>query len=92
MSFKTIEKEIIDKFSSRIQIGPQMVQTAFVCILLSVLGDGDHLAIVLKNENGQWVFSDEGYTYMHLTLNIDEEKLFSARAIRLFRVPFLLLN
>ena len=76
MSFKTIEKEIIDKFSSRIQIVPDGTDRFRVHTPFS-FGDGDHLAIVLKNENGQWVFSDEGYTYMHLTLDIDEEKLFS---------------
>ena len=75
MSFKTIEKEFIDKFSLGIQLVPDgkdrfRVYTPFR------FGDGDHLAIVLKNENGQWVLSDEGHTYMHLTLDIDEEKLF----------------
>ena len=37
--------------------------------------DGDHLAIVLKRENGNWILSDEGHTYMHLTYNIDAEDL-----------------
>jgi hypothetical protein len=37
--------------------------------------DGDHLAIVLRKENGYWVLSDEGHTYMHLTYDIDEQDL-----------------
>ena len=37
--------------------------------------DGDHLGIVLKRENGHWVLSDEGHTYMHLTYDIDEKDL-----------------
>lgn len=37
--------------------------------------DGDHLAIVLKRENGRWVLSDEGHTYMHLTYDLDEKDL-----------------
>lgn len=37
--------------------------------------DGDHLAIVLKRENGNWVLSDEGHTYMHLTYDLDERDL-----------------
>jgi hypothetical protein len=37
--------------------------------------DGDHLAIVLRRENSKWVLSDEGYTYMHLTYDIDEKDL-----------------
>jgi len=35
--------------------------------------DGDHLAIVLKRENGNWILSDEGHTYMHLTYSMDAE-------------------
>ena len=35
--------------------------------------DGDHLAIVLKNELGNWVLSDEGNTYMRLTYKMDEK-------------------
>lgn len=37
--------------------------------------DGDHLAIVLKEERGRWILSDEGHTYMHLTYEL-EERLF----------------
>lgn len=37
--------------------------------------DGDHLAIVLKREQGRWVLSDEGHTYMHLTYDLDEKDL-----------------
>lgn len=38
--------------------------------------DGDHLSIVLKKKNQEWVFSDEGHTYMHLSYVIDESDLF----------------
>ncbi len=37
--------------------------------------DGDHLAITLKRENGEWILSDEGHTYMHLTYDLDEKDL-----------------
>src|SRR5207249_6131189 len=37
-----------------------------------MFGDGDHLAVVLRHENGTWVLSDEGHTYMHLTYSMDE--------------------
>jgi hypothetical protein len=29
----------------------------------------------LKRENGAWILSDEGHTYMHLTYDIDERDL-----------------
>lgn len=37
--------------------------------------DGDHFSIVAKEENGQWVFSDEGHTFMHLSIFIPTERL-----------------
>jgi hypothetical protein len=37
--------------------------------------DGDHLAVVLKREGPNWVLSDEGHTYMHLTYDLDEKDL-----------------
>jgi len=40
-----------------------------------VLDDGDHVSIVLKQENGRWIFSDEGHTFMHLTYSIPEADL-----------------
>ncbi|MDQ7794946.1 MAG: DUF1828 domain-containing protein [bacterium] len=40
-----------------------------------IFDDGDHLTIVLKRKNGQWVLSDEGHTYMHLSYELDERDL-----------------
>lgn len=37
--------------------------------------DGDHLTIVLKQDNNRWTFSDEGHTLMHLSYEIDEKEL-----------------
>ncbi|MGK7944194.1 MAG: DUF1828 domain-containing protein [Microcystaceae cyanobacterium] len=37
--------------------------------------DGDHLSIVLKKEPNQWVISDEGHTFMHLSYCIDSADL-----------------
>jgi len=37
--------------------------------------DGDHLVILLKEENGNWFLSDEGHTFMHLTYYLDEKDL-----------------
>ncbi len=38
--------------------------------------DGDHLVMVLRQENGSWQLSDEGHTYMHLTYELDEKSLY----------------
>ncbi len=37
--------------------------------------DGDHFAIVLKNENGRWILTDEGHTIMHLSYWLDDKEL-----------------
>jgi len=55
-----IESEGVDRFR---------VFTPFM------LQDGDHLAVLLRRENGRWVLADEGHTFMHLTYDLDEEDL-----------------
>lgn len=40
-----------------------------------LFADGDHLSIVLKSEQSEWILTDEGHTYMHLTYDIDEKDL-----------------
>ncbi|MEI8332082.1 MAG: DUF1828 domain-containing protein [Methanomicrobiales archaeon] len=37
--------------------------------------DGDHLVVVLKHQDGGWVLSDEGHTFVHLTYNLEDEDL-----------------
>ena len=37
--------------------------------------DRDHLVIVLRRDGDEWVLSDEGHTYMHLTYDIPEKDL-----------------
>lgn len=37
--------------------------------------DGDRLSIVLRREGSQWVLSDEGTTYMHLSYDVDPQDL-----------------
>lgn len=40
-----------------------------------VFNDGDHLRIILKLRNQQWVLSDLGHTLMRLSYNLDEDEL-----------------
>jgi hypothetical protein len=37
--------------------------------------DGDHLVVVLKQEDERWVLSDEGHTFMHLTYDLEDKDL-----------------
>jgi len=37
--------------------------------------DGDHIVILLKKENDNWLLTDEGHTFMHLSYEIDIKDL-----------------
>ena len=42
-----------------------------------VLEDGDHLSIILKREDGKWILSDEGHTYMQLSYDLTNGHVFA---------------
>ena len=74
MSVEAIEREFRKKVSAKVQLVAEgmeryRVQTPFL------FEDGDHLAIVLKQEQSRWLLSDEGHTYMHLTYDLEEKDL-----------------
>lgn len=37
--------------------------------------DGDHISLVLKSLKNNWILSDEGHTYMHLSYNMDIDSI-----------------
>ncbi|RKU09800.1 hypothetical protein C6501_14475 [Candidatus Poribacteria bacterium] len=76
MSIKSIEQDFIDKVSAKVRVVPDG-EDRFRVFTPFMFDDGDHISIVLKKEQGGWVLSDEGHTYMHLTYDISEKKLFS---------------
>lgn len=74
MSIHNIEQQFMEKVSAKVRLmeeglGRYRVFTPFQ------FDDGDHLAIVLKQDGQQWQLSDEAHTYMHLTYDIDEQDL-----------------
>lgn len=75
MSIKSIEQDFIDKVSAEIRVLPDG-RDRFRVFTPFRFDDGDHITIVLKKEQLGWVLSDEGHTYMHLTYDISEKKLF----------------
>lgn len=72
MSIETIERNFREKVCAKLNLFAEGMDRyrVFTPFLFE---DGDHLAIVLKRENGNWILSDEGHTYMHLTYEIDEK-------------------
>lgn len=74
MSTETIERDFKQKVCEQVRLAPEGLGR-FRVFTPFLFDDGDHLAIVLRRENGQWVLSDEGHTYMHLTYELDERDL-----------------
>ena len=75
MSIKSIEQDFIDKVSAKVRVLPDGIDR-FRVFTPFRFDDGDHITIVLKKESRGWVLSDEGHTYMHLTYDMSEKKLF----------------
>jgi len=74
MSIKTTEKDFFETTSAEIRLSTDGTNR-FRVFTPFRFDDGDHLAIVLKNEGDRWLISDEGHTYMHLTYDIDDQLL-----------------
>ena len=74
MSPETIQDELRKKVAARISLVQEGINRLRV-LSPFLFEDGDHLAIVLRREGDDWVFSDEGHTLMHLTYEMDEQSI-----------------
>ena len=74
MSVESIEKAFKEKVCDRIRLASEGLNRYQVFTPFQ-FEDGDHLVIILKQENSHWLLSDEGHTYMHLTYRLDEKDL-----------------
>jgi len=74
MDKEMIERNFREKVCEKVTLSTEGMER-FRIFTPFMFEDGDHLAIVLKRENGAWILSDEGHTYMHLTYDLDEKDL-----------------
>jgi hypothetical protein len=74
MNIEMIKQDFREKVCEKLSISSEGIDR-FRVFTPFMFEDGDHLSIVLKIENGNWILSDEGHTYMHLTYDIDEKDL-----------------
>jgi len=74
MNMERIERDFREKVCEKLTISSEGIERYRVFTPF-MFEDGDHLAIVLKSEKGEWFLSDEGHTYMHLTYDLDEKDL-----------------
>jgi len=75
MTVETIERDFKHKVCEELRVASEGIDRYRVFTPF-MFNDGDHLSIVLKRENQQWMLSDEGHTLMHLTYQIDEKDLY----------------
>jgi Domain of unknown function DUF1828 len=75
MALEAIERDFNEKVCDRIRLVSEGMNRYQVFTPFQ-FEDGDHLVIVLKQENAHWLLSDEGHTYMHLTYRLDEKDLY----------------
>lgn len=73
-NIKDIEQDFRDKVCSEIFLQSEGLRRYRVFNPF-YFEDGDHLVILLKEDNGNWYLSDEGHTFMHLTYYIDEKDM-----------------
>ena len=74
MNLEKIEQDFRYKVCEKLKVLSEGIER-FRVFTPFMFEDGDHLSIVLKKENGSWILSDEGHTYMHLTYDLDEKDL-----------------
>ena len=71
MDMQTIEHDFKQKVCAAITLFPEGL-ARYRVFTPFMFEDGDHLAIVLKQELNKWILSDEGHTFMRLTYDMEE--------------------
>ena len=74
MEIKNIEKEFKEKVCKEIRLMQEGIERYRVFTPFQ-FDDGDSFAIVLKKSGMNWILSDEGHTFMHLSYDIDIDSL-----------------
>lgn len=78
------EVEIERQFKASVCEGVEVVCEGLDRYLVHVpftFEDGDHYVVLLKQEDGHWLLTDEGHTFMHVSYDVPEFDRGSRRAI-----------
>lgn len=74
MDLTSVERDFKEKVCSQVSLVREGLNRYRV-LNPFLFDDGDHLSIVMKREKDEWVLSDEGHTYMHLSYDLDDADL-----------------
>jgi hypothetical protein len=66
MNLLTIREEFRRKVSDQVDVEEQGL-SRFIVYTPFMFDDGDHFVVILKREDGKWVLTDEGHTFMHMS-------------------------
>ncbi|MEK6674046.1 MAG: DUF1828 domain-containing protein [Planctomycetota bacterium] len=82
MNVQAIEKDFQEKAGRTVRVTPEGLNRYRVFTPF-LFDDGDHLCIVLHRREQNWLLSDEGHTFMHLTYELDEKSLLAGTRNRI---------
>ncbi len=74
MNLEAVERDFQEKVGRKVRIAAEGLDR-FRVFTPFLFDDGDHLCIVLHRRDDNWVLSDEGHTFMHLTYELEEKWL-----------------
>lgn len=74
MNLERIEQDFRIKVSEKLRVKSEGIER-FRVFVPFMFEDGDHLSIVMRKGDDQWILTDEGHTYMHLTYDLEEKDL-----------------
>lgn len=74
IDLKTIESYSRDDLNGAVRIAPDGVDR-YIVYTRFTFDDGDHFVVILKQEDGQWYFTDEGHTSMRMGCDGDEIRM-----------------
>jgi hypothetical protein len=74
MTTDVLQQQMRDKVSAEIRLVGEG-EDRFRVFTPFTFEDGDHLAILLTRVGAQWLLTDEGHTYMHLSYELEDKSL-----------------
>lgn len=82
MEIKNIEKEFKEKVCKEIRLMEEGIERYRIFTPFQ-FDDGDSFAFVLKRAGKNWILSDEGHTFMHLSYDMDIDSLDSGNRAKI---------
>lgn len=70
-----IEKKFRDKVCAEVRVRPEGPKNRYRVFTPFRFDDGDRISVILRNEGGKWLLSDEGNTFMRLSYRLDDRAL-----------------